>query len=208
MEWNITKAKILASIDEKATSCSLTPAEYEITRQVIYETGDIEYLSLIDFADRALQNGSAAIATRTKIIVDIPMVQAGINQHVRQTFANPLYCATEAIARPQLGRTQADWGIRTLAERYPDAIFLIGHSQDALNSLTELITVQQIRPAFIVATVVSLTEEAHSTKQQLKNTGIPYICLHGNKGGPGVAVAIFKSLLNLTWLAYGSQGVN
>jgi len=207
MELYITDAQALATIDQTVPENSLTPAEYEIVRRVIHETGDLEYLSLIHFSDKALQLGAAAIAARMTIIVDISMVQVGIADHVRQTFANPVFCSTEVIARPQIGKSQTDWGIQTLVQRYPEAIFLIGQSQSALSSLAELIDEGTVNPAFVVATPTSFLDE-EIAKSRLQDADIPHICVYGQKGGPGVAVAIFKSLLNLTWLAYGSQGVN
>jgi precorrin-8X/cobalt-precorrin-8 methylmutase len=207
MEWYITDAQALATIDQTVVGNSLSPAEYEIVRRVIYETGDFDYLSSVHFSDKALQLGSAAIAARMTIIVDISMVQVGITPEIRQTFANPVYCSAEAIARPQIGKSKTDWGMQTLAQRYPEAIFLIGESQSALKSLAELIDEGKVKPAFVIATPTSFLDE-EIAKSRLQDADIPHICVYSQKGGPGVAVAIFKSLLNLTWLAYGSQGVN
>ena len=207
MELHITDAQALATIDQEVATNSLSPAEYEIVRSVIYETGDFDYLSIIQFSEKVLPIAAAAIASRMTIIVDVSMVQVGITQIVRQTFANPVYCSTEAISRPQMGKTQTDWGMQTLARRYPEAIFLIGQSQTAFVSLTELIDDGKIKPAFVVATPTSFIE-GEIPKSRLQDAEIPHICITGSKGGAAVTVAIFKSLLKLTWLAYGLQGVN
>ena len=147
MEWHITDAQSLAIIDQEIGDHSLSPAEYEIVRQVIYATSDFEYKHLVQFSDQALAAGAAALATRTTIIVDVPTVQAAIFPEVVNTFANPIYCAVEAITRPQKGKTQAAWGIETLAKRYPEAIFVIGDSQTALATLVDLIEMEEVKPA-------------------------------------------------------------
>ncbi|MEO0132915.1 MAG: precorrin-8X methylmutase, partial [candidate division WOR-3 bacterium] len=78
MEWHVTDAQSLGIIDREIGDHLFSPAEYEIVRRVIYATADFEYKSLIRFSDQALQRGAAALAARTTIIVDVPMVQVGI----------------------------------------------------------------------------------------------------------------------------------
>ena len=90
MEWHVTDAQSLGIIDREIGDHVLSPAEYEIVRRVIYTTADFEYKSLIRFSDHALQAGAAALAARTTIVVDVPMVQVGITPHLQSTFANPL----------------------------------------------------------------------------------------------------------------------
>ena len=101
MEWHITDAQSLGIIDREIGPHALSPAEYEIVRRVIYTTADFEYKSLISFSEHALQSGAAALAARTTIVVDMPMVQVGITPVIQSTFANPVYCSMDAITRPQ-----------------------------------------------------------------------------------------------------------
>ncbi|WP_013323312.1 precorrin-8X methylmutase [Gloeothece verrucosa] len=202
MEWHLSDAQSLAIIDHEIGQTSLAPAEYEIARRVIYETADFEYLSLIRFADRALPAGGAALAARSTIVVDVPMVQVGIVPNLQRTFANPVYCSTETITRPQKGKTQAAWGMQTLARRYPEAIFVIGESQTALVGLVELIEEENIKPALVIGTPAGFVG-ADVAKQRLHDAEVPYICVYGRKGSPVVAVAIVNALVDLAWQAYG-----
>ena len=101
MEWHATDAQSLSIIDREMENCRFTPAEYEIVRRVVYATADFDYADLIRFSDRALQSGAAALAARTTIIVDVPMVQVGIAPRIQAAFANPVYCSMDALTRPQ-----------------------------------------------------------------------------------------------------------
>lgn len=92
MEWHVTDAESLMIIDQEVGKHELSPAEYEVVRRVIYATADFEYLNLIRFGNEALQAGAAALAARTTIVVDEPMVQVGIAWAVQNTFSNPIYC--------------------------------------------------------------------------------------------------------------------
>ncbi|MEM9907638.1 MAG: precorrin-8X methylmutase, partial [Cyanobacteria bacterium P01_D01_bin.44] len=90
MEWHVTDAQSLRIIDREIGPHSFAPAEYELVRRVIYATADFDYKQLVQFSEQALQSGAAALAARTTIIVDVPMVQVGIVPRVQTTFANPV----------------------------------------------------------------------------------------------------------------------
>lgn len=204
MEWHTTDAQSLAIIDREIGTHTFSPAEYEIVRRVIYATADFQYKSLISFSERALQSGAAALAARTTIVVDVPMVQVGITPQIQQTFANPVYCSTETLTRPQKSKTQAAWGMQTLARRYPEGIFVIGQAQTALTALVELIEAEEIRPALVIGTPSGFVG-ADVAKGRLKDSLNPHILIEGRKGSSVVAAAIVEGLVELAWQAYGQS---
>ncbi|WP_071190318.1 precorrin-8X methylmutase [Trichormus sp. NMC-1] len=204
MEWHVTDAQSLAIIDSEIGDHVFSPAEYEIVRRVIYATSDFEYKSLIRFSEHALQSGAAALAARTTIVVDVPMVQVGIAYDIQNTFANPVYCSMEALTRPQKERTRAAWGIETLAKRYPEGIFVVGQAQTALTALVDLIETEEIRPALIIATPVGFVN-VDDVKERLQESLVPYITIDSRKGNAVVAAAIVDGLVDLAWQAYGQD---
>jgi len=207
MEWHATDAQSLAMIDREVGEHSFSPAEYEIVRRVIYATADFEYKSLIRFSDLALQSGAAALAARTTIVVDVPMVQVGITTNIQHTFANPVYCSMEALTRPQKEKTRAAWGIETLAHRYPEGIFVVGQAQTALTALVDLIETEAIRPALIIGTPSGFVDIAIA-KERLADSVVPHIRIEGRKGSSVVAAAIVNGLVDLAWQAYGGDRGN
>lgn len=204
MEWHTTDAQSLSIIDREIGEHSFSPSEYEIVRRVIYATADFEYKSLIRFSDQALQAGAAALAARSTIVVDVPMVQVGIVPILQQTFANPVYCSMETLTRPQRDKTQAAWGMETLAKRYPEGIFVIGQAQTALVSLVELIEAEEIRPALVIGTPAGFVG-VDVAVERLKDSLIPHIRIEGRKGSAVVASAIVNGLVDLAWQAYGQE---
>ncbi|MDF5736078.1 MAG: precorrin-8X methylmutase [Nostoc sp.] len=205
MEWHVTDAQSLAIIDNEIEAHVFSPAEYEIVRRVIYATADFEYKSLIRFSERALQAGAAALAARTTIVVDVPMVQVSIASEIQNTFANPVYCSMEALTRPQKEKTRAAWGIETLAKRYPEGIFVVGQAQTALTALVDLIEAEEIRPALIIATPVGFVN-VDEAKERLRDSLVPHITIDSRKGNAVVAAAIVDGLVDLAWQAYGQDG--
>ncbi|MBH8561435.1 precorrin-8X methylmutase [Nostoc sp. CENA67] len=204
MEWHVTDAQSLAIIDSEIGDHVFSPAEYEIVRRVIYATADFEYKSLIRFSERALQAGAAALAARTTIVVDVPLVQVGIAYDIQNTFANPVYCSMEALTRPQKEKTRAAWGMETLAKRYPEGIFVVGQAQTALTALLDLIAAEEIRPALIIATPVEFVS-VDAAKDILEDSLVPHITINSRKGNAVVAAAIVDGLVDLAWQAYGQD---
>lgn len=205
MEWHVTDAQSLRIIDSEIGEHSFSPSEYEIVRRVIYATADFEYKTLIRFSEHALQSGAAALAARSTIIVDVPMVQVGIALTIQQTFANPVYCSMEALTRPQRDKTKAAWGITTLARRYPEAIFVVGQAQTALSALVELIEADEIKPALVIGTPAGFVDRAIAL-ERLQDSLVPHIRVEGRKGSAVVAAAIVHGLVDLAWQAYGKEG--
>ncbi|MFS8925118.1 precorrin-8X methylmutase [Synechococcus sp. B60.1] len=201
MEWHVTDAESLMIIDQEVGKHELSPAEYEVVRRVIYATADFEYLHLLRFANEALQAGAAALAARTTIVVDEPMVQVGIARAVQNTFSNPIYCGSEAVTRPQRDKTRSAWGLQTLAQRYPEAIFIVGQSQTALSTLVQLIAEKEVAPALVIATPAGFVDVVKA-KRELADSMVPHIRTEGRKGGPAVAAAVLDGLLDLAWQAY------
>lgn len=204
MEWHITDAESLTIIDQEVGKHDLSPAEYEVVRRAIYATADFEYLDLIQFSNEALQAGAAALAARTTIVVDEPMVKVGVALAIQNTFSNPIYCSTEAVTRPQREKTRSAWGMETLARRYPEALFVIGQSQTALSSLVRLIREQEVAPALVIATPPGFVDVIEA-KRELADSLVPHIRTDGRKGGPTVAAAVLDSMLDLAWQAYDKR---
>lgn len=204
MEWHVTDAQSLRAIDREIGNHSFSPSEYELVRRTIHATADFEYVSLVRFSEHALTSGAAALAARTTIIVDVPIVQVGIAPFVQETFVNPVYCSMDALTRPQKGKSRTAWGIETLAQRYPEGIFLVGDSQTALESLVTLIEADKIRPALVIATPAGFLN-VEGLKARLRNSLIPHIRLEGRKGNPVLTVALMNGLIDLAWQAYGKD---
>ncbi|AFY73463.1 precorrin isomerase [Synechococcus sp. PCC 7502] len=199
MEWHKSDVQGLAVIDAELDGYQ--PAQYEIIRQVIYATADFEYKDLIQFSDQAIEKGTAAIAARTSIVVDVASVQITVAPILQSTFANGVYACTGVITRPQRYKSQAAWGMETLAQRYPSGIFVVGESQSALETLVNLMTSQVIAPSLVIATPSEFVNVGIA-KSQLQRSSIPYILINGQKGGAMVAAKILNALVLLAWEVY------
>lgn len=208
MEWHATDVKSLAIIDAEIGDRNMSASEYEVVRRVIYATADLEYKSLVHFSERALVSAAAALSARSPIVTDVSMIQVAIAKEIQQTFANPVYCCTdvsEVTASTAPGQeSQIERGFKLLAQRHPEAIFIIGQSVDTFVTLLELIKSGTINPAFAIATPPCFLD-AQPAKAELQQSNVPHILTTGRKGNPTVAIAIIDALIDLAWQAYGDK---
>jgi len=195
MELTKTEANCLLAIDQEVGQHRFSPAEYEIIRRVIYETGDFDYLSHLHFSDRALSAGAAALAARTAIIVDVPFIQAGIAHAAQTTFINPIYSEVEGHHTHNL---------TLLAQRYPEAIFLIGQQPTAVSTFLHLLEQDEIQPALAIITAPKLVD-VEATETHLGTLTIPHLRVTGRKGSASVAIGIFNGLMHLAWQVYAHR---
>lgn len=200
MEWNFFTAQNLALIDKEMGDNNLTAPEHEIVKRIIYHTGDFNYKSLINFSPTAIKSAASALVSRASVIVDVPMVQAGVFNPLEKTFANPVYCLQE-INPSSFQKNKKSWALQTLLKHYPGAICVIGEDQLMLNNLLDLLEAQKIQPSLVIATPPHFTG-SKIIKDNFNSSFIPNIYVNHHKGGVNVAVAIFNSLVDLTWLAY------
>jgi precorrin-8X/cobalt-precorrin-8 methylmutase len=192
MAWTKIEANSLLAIDQEVGNHHFSPSAYEIIRRVIYETGDFDYLSHLHFSDRALSAGAAALAARTAIVVDVPLIQTAIASVAQNCFANPIYSPHE---------DHRSYTLPVLAKRYPEAIFVIGQEQRGLSSFLDLLHKEEIKPALAVITSPKLIER-DEIEARLEAVTIPHIRVIGRKGNASVAVGILNGLIDLAWQVY------
>ena len=199
MSMYLTEASNLANIDRQIEDdCqNISPAQYEIIRQVIYHTGEFGYSSSIKFSETPLAKGFAALKHGVPIVVDVPEIQVGIVPKLKQTFNNAVYCCATTGKQSDNSKTRAAYGLEMLASDRSDGIFIIGQDRTALNTLVELIKNKIISPSLIVATPPSLSKQ--EAEEYLQDTLIPAIYLNTSKGNAVVASSIFNALVNLAW---------
>lgn len=197
MNLHFTEATALAIIDRQLEELDrISPARYEIIRQVIYYTADLEYKSLLEFSESALAKGAAALTATIPIVVDVPDIQVNIVPKLQQTFGNPVYCcATRGTATAK--QTKAANGLEILAREHPESIFIIGQDATAMLALLKLIQSKAVDPSLVILTPPSFSKP--NLKKSLIDSTVPYIGIDSSKGGTNVASAIFNGLLSMTW---------
>ena len=80
------------------------------------------------------------------------------------------------------------------AERFKNAIVVIGNAPTALFRLMELVAGGSEKPALVLGFPVGFVGAAES-KQALAASGLPFVTLHGRRGGSAIAAAALNALI-------------
>ena len=170
-----------------------------IIERVVHTTADPEFAKLLVISDKAVDAGVAAIKAGAKIVTDVKMIKAGINEARVKKFGGKILTyiddprATKMANDEAITRSTAAMRL-AVEDGVSGAIFLIGNAPTAAFELARAVEAGTAKPALIVATEVGYVGAAES-KEVISKLPIPYIIVKGRKGGSTIAVAIFNALL-------------
>ncbi len=172
-----------------------------IVERVVHTTADPEFAKLIVISDDAVKAGVDAIKAGAKIVTDVKMVKAGINEARLKKFGSKIYTYMNDERAMDLakkeGLTRAAAAMRlAIKDGLDGAIVLIGNAPTAAFELAAQINTGKVKPALIVAVPVGFVGAAES-KEVVEKLSVPYVVTRGRRGGSTIAVAVFNALLTL-----------
>jgi precorrin-8X/cobalt-precorrin-8 methylmutase len=170
-----------------------------IIERVVHTTADPEFAKLLVIQEDAVDAGVAAIKSGAKVITDVKMVKAGINESRVRRFGGKTLTYIDDPRVVSLAEneslTRAAASMRIAVEEGMDgAIILIGNAPTAAFELADLVKKGKAKPALIVATPVGYIGAAES-KEVIATLPVPFVTNRGRKGGSAVTVAVFNALL-------------
>ncbi|MEM4244376.1 MAG: sirohydrochlorin nickelochelatase [Candidatus Bathyarchaeia archaeon] len=179
----------------------IPPSHIPIIERVVHATADPEFAKLLVISEKAVDAGVAAIKAGAKIVTDVKMVKAGINEARLKKFGVKILTYINDKRSVQLANdksiTRAAAAIRLAVDEGLDgAIVLIGNAPTAAFELADAVKQGLAKPALIIAVPVGYVGAAES-KEAISKLPVPFIIVRGRKGGSTVAVAIFNALLSM-----------
>jgi precorrin-8X/cobalt-precorrin-8 methylmutase len=172
-----------------------------VIERVVHATADPEFAKLLVISEKAVKAGVAAIKAGAKIVTDVKMVKAGINEARLKRFGTEILTYIDDERAVKLAKdeslTRSAAAVRLAVKDGLDgAIVLIGNAPTAAFELADAVTKGLTKPALIVAVPVGYVGAAES-KEAVSKLPIPSIILKGRKGGSTIAVAVFNALLTM-----------
>ena len=144
----------------------------------------------------AAEAGRAALLAGAPILCDSGMVAAGVTR-ARLPRENDVLCALRddgiAALAESLGTTRSAAAFELLRERIGGSIVAIGNAPTALFHLLEMWAAGAPRPALVLGFPVGFVGAAES-KAALAASDLPFITLHGRRGGSAIASAAVNAL--------------
>jgi precorrin-8X/cobalt-precorrin-8 methylmutase len=176
---------------------SAVPADLEhVVVRMIHACGMTDLPADLAWSAGVGAAGRAALVAGGTVLCDSAMVAAGITR-TRLPAANPVVCTLsdprvrELAAR--LGTTRSAAAVELWREHLEGAVVAVGNAPTALFRLLELVAAGAPCPAAVVGVPVGFIGAAES-KAALAASALPYLVVHGRRGGSAMASAAVNAL--------------
>jgi precorrin-8X/cobalt-precorrin-8 methylmutase len=169
-----------------------------IVVRLIHTCGMIDIVDDIDASSNAVQIARQALKAGKPILCDAQMVAAGITRK-RLPTDNPIICTLNYPEVPelakQIGNTRSAAALELWHSHLDGAVVTIGNAPTALFYLLEMLDAGATKPAVILGFPVGFVGAAESKAALAANSrGVPFITLHGRRGGSAIAAAAVNAL--------------
>jgi precorrin isomerase len=166
--------------------------------RLIHSCGIIDIVKDIQASPNAGTIGRNALANGAPILCDAHMVANGVTRS-RLSANNPVICTLRDERTPelakQLGNTRSAAAMELWLPDLAGAVVAIGNAPTALFHLLEMIDNGAPKPALILGFPVGFVGAAESKAElAANNRGVPFVTLHGRKGGSAIAAAAVNAL--------------
>jgi precorrin-8X/cobalt-precorrin-8 methylmutase len=188
-----------ATIRAEADLAGLPPDVERVAVRMIHSCGMVDLVRDLAYSVDVVAKARAALRAGAPVLCDAAMVASGVTRR-RLPAGNEIVCT---LADPRvsglaasLGTTRSAAAVDLWADRLPGAVVAIGNAPTALFRLLELISTGDTpRPAAILGLPVGFVGAAESKRELASHpAGIPYLVVHGRRGGSAMAVAAINAI--------------
>ncbi len=184
-------------IEAEAGLGSLPSDIAPVARRMIHACGMVDLVDDLTFSPEAGAAGRRALVGGAPVLCDVRMAAAGIMAD-RLPADNEILVGIDRPGTADLAARQATTrsaaGMDAMANRLAGAIVVIGNAPTALFRLIELAAEGAGPPALVLGFPVGFVGAAES-KAALAESGLPFVTLHGRRGGSAIAAAALNALL-------------
>jgi precorrin-8X/cobalt-precorrin-8 methylmutase len=172
----------------------------QVVVRMIHACGMVDLVDDVQAHPDVVSAGRAALAAGAPILCDAAMVAAGVTR-ARLPVDNEVVCTLRDPAVPelarQLGATRSAAAMELWRDRLDGAVVAIGNAPTALFRLLEMIDEGAPRPAAIIGVPVGFIGAVESKEALAAHpAGIPYLVVHGRRGGSAVTAAAVNGIAN------------
>jgi len=185
-----------ATIRAEADLAGLPPDVERVAVRMIHSCGMVDLVADLAYCPDVVATAHAALAAGAPILCDAQMIASGITRR-RLPADNEIVCTLTDPRVPamaeRLGTTRSAAALELWGDRLGGAVVAIGNAPTALFRLLELLDAGAPRPAAILGLPVGFVGAAES-KVALAGHTVPYLVVHGRRGGSAMAVAAVNAI--------------
>ena len=153
--------------------------------------GDVEMSA--DFAVAA----QAALRAGAPILCDAKMVANGVTR-TRLPAGNEVVCTLDdpqvAALAAEMGTTRSAAAMELWKPRLAGSVVVIGNAPTSLFRLLEMLDAGAPKPAAVIGIPVGFVGAAESKEALAKDGRVPFVVVHGRRGGSAMAAAAVNAL--------------
>ena len=170
-----------------------------IVVRMIHACGMTDLPKDIDLSPDFAETAEAALQRGAPILCDAKMVANGITR-ARLPAENEVICTLDDPRVPalaaELGNTRSAAAMELWRERLEGALVVFGNAPTALFHLLEMLDAGAPKPAAIIGIPVGFIGAAESKEALSRDGRVPYLVVHGRRGGSAMAAAAVNALAN------------
>ena len=187
-----------ATIRAEADLSRLTPDESVVAVRMIHAAGDTGLVDDLAFHPRLVEAARGALRAGAPVLTDAQMIASGVTRR-RLPAGNEVRCLlhdprTTELARAW-GTTRSAAAVSLWGDELEGAVVAIGNAPTALFHLLETVADGGPRPAAVLGIPVGFVGSAESKQALAANPyDLPYLVVHGRRGGSALCVAAINAL--------------
>jgi precorrin isomerase len=187
-----------ATIRAEANLTDLAADVVPVAVRLIHACGMTDIVKDLEVSPDAVTVARKALAAGATILCDSQMVAQGIITS-RLSANNRIICTLQDPRTPEIaskiGNTRSAAAIELWHEYLLNSIVAIGNAPTALFHLLEVLDTGAPKPAVILGFPVGFVGAAESKAAlAADNRQVPFITLHGRRGGSAIAAAAVNAL--------------
>jgi precorrin-8X/cobalt-precorrin-8 methylmutase len=185
-----------ATIRAEADLAGLPPDVERVAVRMIHACGMVDLVDDLAYSPDVVAKAHAALLAGAPVLCDATMIASGVTRR-RLPADNEVLCTlgdprVPALAE-ELGTTRSAAALDLWGDRLAGAVVAIGNAPTALFRLLELLDAGAPHPAAILGLPVGFVGAAESKVAVAAHT-VPYLVVHGRRGGSAMAVAAVNAI--------------
>ena len=186
-----------AIIRAEADLSRFAGAAERIVVRMIHASGMIDLPQDVAMSADFAETATRAVRAGGMIFCDSEMVANGITR-ARLPAGNPVVCTLNYPSVRDLAEslqtTRSAAAIELWRDRLAGALVVIGNAPTALFHLIEMLGEIEHRPAAVIGIPVGFVGAAESKRALAEDGRVPYLTVHGRRGGSAMAAAAVNAL--------------
>jgi precorrin-8X/cobalt-precorrin-8 methylmutase len=186
-----------ATIRAEADLSRFSGTAARVVVRMIHACGMTDLPRDVAMSDDFTEAAEAALKAGAPILCDAKMVANGVTR-ARLPAENAVICTLDDAQVPgfakEMGLTRSAAAMELWRPHLAGALVVIGNAPTALFRLLEMLDAGAPKPAAVIGIPVGFVGAAESKDALAKDGRVPFLAVHGRRGGSAMAAAAVNAL--------------